>query len=115
VGENLWTLLGMLAAVAAILAMAYWTTRWIASRGGRGFSPVQDSRNFRVAGRINVGRSGQLLLVCLEERCLLLGVTEHSITVLKELEGEEAARWLEDAPVPPSFWEALQKNLGKRK
>ena len=71
----------------------------------------------RVLGQLGVGRSERLVLVQLDERCFLLGVTEHRITLLRELEGEEAAVWLsQSSPAPaPGFAELLGKVMRGKK
>ncbi len=108
------TLLGMLAAVAAILALAWWATRWIATRGVG--SSFMGNPEFCVLRQITVGRAERLLLVKLGERCMFLGVTAGSITVLKELDEEEAAYWLtpkETQTYERSFLDILKDNLKK--
>ena len=117
---GIWTPIGMLAAAALILALAYWTTKWVASRGLGGFSAGSmsvGSARFHVLGQIGLGRGERLVLVRLEDRCYLLGVTSGSITLLKELEGDEAKSWLAEAEGNPSpgFLEILGESLRKKK
>ena len=53
-----------------------------------------------------------------EQRCYLLGVTEHQITLLRELDDEEAAGWLRESdntPASPGFLEVLGETLRKKK
>ena len=117
---GIWTPIGMLAATALILALAYWTTKWVASRGPGGLSAGSmsgGSARFHVLGQISLGRSERLVLVRLEDKCYLLGVTSGSITLLKELEGDEAKSWLAEAErnTSPSFLEILGESLRKKK
>jgi flagellar biogenesis protein FliO len=46
----------------------------------------------------------------------LLGVTEHQITLLRELTGDEAAVWLTESEgvSAPGFLEVLGKSLRKK-
>ncbi len=117
--QNALTLIGMLVAVVAVLALAYFATRWVARRGlsGAGGSSVGSAEDFCILRQISVGRSERLLLVRLNGQCMLLGVTGGSITVLKELTPEESALWLK--PKEPtgnnSFWDVLKANLPKKK
>ena len=118
--ENLWSILGVLAAVAGILYLAYWATKWIGARSMQGSASVArltGEGKFRILGQLGVGRNERLVLARLGERCFLLGVTEHQITLLRELDDEEAAEWLRDDPQPPapSFLEVLSENLRKKK
>ncbi len=115
-----WSLLGVLAVVVLILYLAYYATRWIGMHGapgGGGAFRAGGAERFRILGQLGVGRNERLVLVRLDERCYLLGVTEHQITLLRELEGDEAAQWLAQGDVPeaPGFVEALNRSLRKKK
>jgi len=113
--EYLLPLIGMLAAVVAILVLAYVATRWIATRGVGGRAAAMGA-DFCVLRQISLGRAERLLLVRLGENCLLLGVTAGSISLLKELDAEEADEWLtpRDAPAAPGFLDILKENLKKK-
>lgn len=118
---NFWSLLGVLAAVVLILYLAYAATKWIGTHslpGGVGSLLASGAaERFRLLAQLGVGRNERLVLVRLEERCYLLGVTEHQITLLRELDGEEAARWLtqsERAPEASGFAEVLRRNMRKK-
>lgn len=119
--ENvLLSLVGTLAVLAVVLVLAYLTTRLVGTRlagrvtgGGRG-------RHLTVVEQISVGKEAKLLLVKLEDHCLLLGVTQNGVTCLKELSQEEVAAWQEgedgETRLPgPSFREQLQQLLAQRK
>lgn len=103
-------LLGALAVVAAVLALAYLATRCIA--GGLGQPGVQlAGRHLVPIEQLSLGKDQKLLLVRLEERYLLLGVTPGGITCLKELSREETAAWPGEEPsgrTPSPFQERLQ-------
>lgn len=110
------TLLWMLAAVAAVLVMAYLATRWISTRGIGSVMGGGSGGDFCVLRQIIVGRGERLMLVRLRERCLLLGVTAGGITLLLELEPEEAEEWLRPKPnAVPSFLDVLRENFKKKK
>lgn len=115
--RNILTLLGMLTAVAAVLLLAYFTTRWIGKHGNPRYFGGGGDGDFRVLRQLSLGRDERLALVQLGERCLLLGVAAGRVTLLRELTEEESKAWLNqtDPPAPPSFWEAVQKNLPRRK
>ena len=118
---NVWSVLGVLAVVVLILYLAYWVTKWI---GTRSMPQAMSARvrtggsgKFCVLAQLGVGRNERLLLVRLEERCYLLGVTEQQITLLRELDDGEAAEWLREdgQPSAPGFMEVLAENLRKKK
>ena len=119
--RNFWSLLGVLTVIVLILYLAYFATKWIGTHsvpGGVGTLRALGAGDFRILGQLGVGRNERLVLARLGERCYLLGVTEHQITLLRELDGEEAAPWLaqsEDAAVPPSFMEVLGETLRRKK
>ncbi len=116
---NVLPLLGMLAVVVLILAAAHYTTKWIALHGTPGLAAARGDEKFRVLRVVSLGKDGQAALLQAGDRCLLLGVTPGSVTLLRELDEEEAARWIggetADAAAPPSFLEALQRNWSKKK
>jgi len=109
----------MLAAVAAILFAAHFVTKWIALRGAPRFAAPRGDERLRVLGRISLGRDGQAVVLQMGERCLLLGVTPANISLIRELDEEETARWVggeeQEIVAPPSFLEALQRNWPKKK
>jgi flagellar protein FliO/FliZ len=118
-GQNFWSLLGVLAVVILILYFAYYATRWIGTHsmpGGVGTLPAGGNGKLRILGQLGVGRNERLVLVQLDERCYLLGVTEHQITLLRELTGDEAAVWLTESEgvSAPGFLEVLGKSLRKK-
>ncbi|MBE7003228.1 MAG: hypothetical protein E7425_02945 [Ruminococcaceae bacterium] len=118
---NFWSLLGVLTIVILILWFAYYATRWIAVHGAPGGAVTVrrgETGRFRILGQLGVGRNERLVLVQLEQRCYLLGVTEHQITLLRELDEDEAAQWLrasDDTPTAPGFMEVLGDALRKKK
>ncbi len=118
-GGNILTLLGMLLAVAGVLALAFLVTRWIGKHGAPSLSAGGGDERFRVLRQLSLGQNERLALVRVGERCLLLGVSSGGVTLLCELTEEEAASWLPkdgaQEPAPPSFWEAVKKNLPQRK
>ena len=116
-----WSLLGVLAVIILILYLAYFATRWVGThsvQGGTGAFRTGGNGELRLLAQLGVGRNERLVLVRLEKRCYLLGVTEHEITLLRELDDEESARWLaqsENAPAAPGFLEVLNETLRKKK
>ena len=119
-GSNFWSLLGVLGAVILILYLAYAATKWIGTHsapGGAVTLRTGGDARLRILAQLGVGRNERLVLVRLDERCYLLGVTEHQITLLRELDDAEAAKWLtENEPsAAPGFLEVLNESLRKKK
>jgi len=117
-GANTWlSLLWVLVCVVAILALAYWFTKYAA----RGFPSVRDlggSEQLKVLSRLALGREESLALVRAGERYFLLGITPTGISNLAEFSAGEAECWLkaqQAQPATPSFREAVQTVLEQRK
>ena len=107
----------MLFTTVLILILAYLTSRWIATHGTPGGNTWTGlnggGENFRVLSRIGVGRGASLLILYAQGRCMLLGVTEHHITLLKEWEGEDAEAWLSETPPDAGFLGVLRDALNR--
>ncbi len=106
------TLIGMLAVMAAVLVLAYYVTRWVAVHGAPNFATGRTDDALCVLRQVNVGRSERLLLVRVNERCLLIGVTPASMDVLAELSEEESERWM-NTEAPASFIDTFQSAVSK--
>lgn len=115
----------MLLAVAAVLCLAYFATRFLAGKGMGGALGrfTGRSRNLQVLERVPIGREEFLTVVRAGQRYFLLGVTPSSVTLLRELDAEEAdALWPETPPengastVPESkFQDALKAAIRRKK
>ena len=113
-GGNLWSALGALFVTVLILVAAYWTSRWVGvhgTPGASGWPGGMENENLRVLARTGVGRNACLMVVRVRDRCLLLGVTESNISLLKEWEGEEAEAWATEFPADNGFPGVLRDAL----
>lgn len=121
--DSIRLLVGMLIVIALVLWLAYWFTRQVAAHGvgmgvlGRLTAMTGGTDRFCVVAQLSIGRGERLVLVRLAETCYLLAVTEHTVILLKELEGEAAREWLVQAKLPEQsgFLEVLRETLQKRK
>lgn len=76
----------------------------------------------QVLGRQSVGRNADVTVVSLGDRTLVLGVTEHSVSVVTELDNEEAVETVSlpaapartQAPVQVPSWRDLLDNLREK-
>lgn len=124
--EEIGALIGMIAAVAAVLCLAYFFTKYFAGKNLAGMG-IPRSRGkggqLRLLDRMPLGRDQYLAVVEVGNACLLLGVTGSQVTLLRELSAEEAALWkanlesLSDGQpgAPVSFQDALKEVLKQRK
>lgn len=114
------SLIWALLAIGLVLFLAYAFTRFAAGRGTLGKLRLRN-RRITILEQVPVGRDQKLLLVRLGERFYFLGTAQGSVTCLREVPEDEAARWAqEDASGGPaeknmSFQEAVRKVLEQRK
>ena len=99
--------------VVLTIGLAYWFTRYIASRGG--FGTLNGGRQMEVLDQLTPDQDH--LLVRAGGRYLLLGVTPAGISLLAELTAEEAASWKmpQEAGEKMSFSAAFEAVLKQKK
>ena len=119
-GNPLISLLGMLVIVGAILVLAWWATKQIAQRPGlQGFGGRLPNGDMSVLAQIPLGREQRLVVVECAARYFLLGVTEHNISMLSELDEESVQQWKQEqdessAPVSMQSFSTLLQNKMRR-
>lgn len=116
--ETLFSVFGVLLAVLAVCALAYWCTRYISVTGVlSGFRTADGGGRLKLLAQMGVGKDARLLVAAVGERCFLLGVTPTGITLLAELSEEESAAWKREAETPerPSFQESLRASLKRKR
>ena len=120
-GSNTWlTLLWVIVCAVLIIGLAYLFTKYVAGRGKIGmgaFGMARGTDQFKVLGRLALGKEQMLVLVQVGKRYFLLGVTASEISTLSELTEEEAGPWLaaQEQSAPPSFGEALRTVLQQKR
>lgn len=91
--EDIFTLLGMLLTVAAILALAYFSTKYISRMKLGSLGNLSKSSHMHTLDQLTVGADLRLILVQVGTRYLLLGLSPGGISSLAELTPEEASLW----------------------
>lgn len=91
-------------AIAVIFFLAWFVTRFVASRGGAG----APGKNVRVLERTPVTKDSCVMLLKAAGRYLVVGVTNGSMTVLRELSPDEVDLPAEP-PQPESFAQAMKQ------
>lgn len=103
---------GLVAALALVLFLAWAVMRWMNKRlpglGGGG-----GGRLIHVLERMPVGKSGQLLLVRVQDKVLFVAVSEHNAEKLCEFDDPEGLITGPEVMENPSFSEALKDAMGK--
>lgn len=105
--EMLFTLLSALLALAAVLALAYITLKWMGSKmpgttGGGG------GRMIRVLDRVMVGQNKCLLVVRVGKQTILIGMAEDTVQKLCDLPELDDWEPPENRQNTPEFSELLR-------
>lgn len=86
-GQWIWALLSLL----IVVALSYWVTRFFAGKFG-----ISQARHLKVAESLFLGPNRHLYLLLVNERVLLIGSSEHGLSLLKEIDD-------------PAFYAELEK------
>lgn len=106
------SLLVLIAATAAVVALAYWFTRHIV--GGlqwNGFELQQKGSQLCVLAQTQLGREQRVAVLQAGERFFLVGITSQSVSLLAELTKEEAGAWRKEPPTGAAREIPFQKAL----
>lgn len=101
-------LLSLLAVFAVVLLMAYGASRFL---GGR-FAKLGGGAGGQILAHLPLGPNRSICVAELAERVFMLGVTEHSITLLRELtDPEEIERLRHNASNPPGGMDMFSSQI----
>lgn len=112
-GETIVRILSAIAALALVLVLAYLFLRWLNRRVpgvGAGSAP---GKMITVLDRVTLSRTSSILLVRVQDRVFLVGISEHAIETLAELDDPEGKLKLPDPGDNPTFSAALKDAVGK--
>lgn len=87
-GSTLVAVLRLLVSLGAVLTLVVWIARYAAKRGLGGARTPRGGVAVDVLSRRSLGRTSSVQVVQVGRRTMVLGVTEHGVSVLGEL-GEE--------------------------
>ena len=87
-GSTLLAVLRLLVSLGAVLTLVVWVARYAAKRGIGGARTPRGGVSVDVLSRRSLGRTSSVQVVQVGRRTMVLGVTEHGVSVLGEL-GEE--------------------------
>jgi flagellar biogenesis protein FliO len=87
-GSTLLAVLRLLVSLGAVLTLVVWVARYAAKRGVGGARTPRGGVSVDVLSRRSLGRTSSVQVVQVGRRTMVLGVTEHGVSVLGEL-GEE--------------------------
>ena len=102
----------MLAAVAAILYLSYIVSRKLST----GMGSTGMSKNIRILDRAFVGRDKSVVIIRVGHKDYLLGVSQESVRLLKELEDGQVLydEGYEDQTEPTHFATIIKTKMGDR-
>ena len=83
--ENFLTLLGALLLVMLVIFLSYYATKYLA----KGASKINGATHMKVMDRIVLGQDRALLIVRIGASYYLIGSSDQSISLLKELNPDE--------------------------
>lgn len=86
-GPTIWVIVAML----AVILGAYYTTKFISSKGNR----LMRGRHINIVDRMAVARDKQIVLVEVADKYLLVGVTNQAVNVLETFDKEELSNTYE--------------------
>ncbi|HET8768723.1 MAG TPA: flagellar biosynthetic protein FliO [Pedococcus sp.] len=87
-GSTVVAVLRLLVSLGAVLTLVVWVARYAAKRGIGGARTPRGGVSVDVLSRRSLGRTSSVQVVQVGRRTMVLGVTEHGVSVLGEL-GEE--------------------------
>ncbi len=71
-----------LAGTVCVIVLTYYASKWYARRLG----PIASGKHMKVVDRLVVSKTGSMLIVDIEGKQYLIGVSDQSVQVLQELE-----------------------------
>lgn len=111
-GEIILRMLGAIAALAAVLFLAWYILRWINKRvPGAGNSG--HGRLLNVLDRVNTGKNSSLLLVRVKDKVFLVAVSEHAIEKISEFDDPDETMKLPATSESIPFSDALKQAASK--
>lgn len=97
---------GMIVLMGLVFAGAYWASRFLARRyqgtAGR-------TKNIHILERVMISRDSALLLVRVNQKVCLLGISSKQVTMLESFSAEEFENTAEQQPPMISFSDMLKK------
>ena len=106
IGDFLSMLFALIGTVCVIL-LTYYVSRWYAKRLG----PIAGGRHIKVVDRLAVSKTGSVLIIEIEGKQFLLGVSDQNIRILLEL--EEAVSFIESGSGEEGLKSLFSKNSYK--
>ena len=76
------SMLFALIGTVCVIMLTYYASRWYAKRMG----PIAGGKHIKVVDRLVVSKTGSILIIDIEGRQYLMGVSDQSVQILMELD-----------------------------
>lgn len=80
---DIFSMLFALIGMVCIIILTYYASRWYAKKMG----PIAGGKHIKVLDRLVVSKSGAMLIIDIEGKQYLVGVSDQNVQVLMELDG----------------------------
>lgn len=81
-----WELIYLVLVLIGVIALAYYVSKWLSKRYA---VQGQNTKYLKVIDRIVIGQDRSLCIVKVGEKSMLLGVTQHNISKICDLDSED--------------------------
>lgn len=112
-GETILRILGAIAALALVLFLAYVILRWLNKRMPGVGGGASSGRMITVLDRVTLGKNSSILLVRVQDRVFLVGISEHAVQTLAEFDDPDGELTLPAAGENPGFSAAMKDAVAK--
>ena len=107
------SLISMIVTVALICFLAYFVTKKIGTNNLFVGNNHSDNK-MRVYERMILAPNKSLVIVKVAEHWLLLGVSNENISLITEIDAEQAKVWSEKEQISPNFADVISNIISKK-
>lgn len=80
--EDIFSMFFALAGTICVIVLTYYASKWYAKKMG----PMAGGKHIKVIDRLAVSKTGSVLIIDVEGTQYMVGVSEHSVQIMKQLE-----------------------------
>lgn len=106
------SLISMVISVVLICFLAYFITRKLGTNNL--FNINQKQGKMRVYDRLILAPNKSIVIVKVGQRLFLLGVSNENISLITELDANQAENWFEKEQISPNFTDVISNIINKK-
>ncbi len=106
-------IIGALVALALVLFLAWWVLRWVNKRVPGMGAAGGANRLIKVLDRVSVGKNSTVVLMRVEDKVLLVAVSEHAIEKLQEFDDPDGKIKLPETPQNLQFSSVMKDAMSR--